>query len=447
MNSASKAAFSTFSGYRNSRARLSWALFVLVFCFPALCFADAGTFARALDHGPVYAAAIAFLGGLLVSLTPCVYPMIAITVSVFGARKATSRWQGLGLSSAFVAGIVVMFTPLGLVAGMTGSLFGAALQNQWVLVGIAALFLAMSASMLGAFELALPSSLTNRLARVGGVGPRGAFGLGLVCGLIAAPCTGPVLTGILTWIANTQSAFAGAFAMLAFSLGLGVPFFFVGAFAVHLPKSGAWMVHVKSILGIVLCIVALYYLATAFPGLTQWVSRSPLLLAVSGLAVLAGILLGAVHREFSAPGFKDPFLKGCGTFLATLGGFVLVTALTLPEQKLAWANLPFEQARTVALRAEQPLLVDFTASWCAACKELEKHTFAHPAVRREAGRFLAVQVDATDDEDPVVASTMASLKVVGLPTVLVFDSAGREVSRFTDFVDAEAFLAALRTVQ
>lgn len=409
--------------------------------------APTNQFESALAQGPLSAAGVALLGGLLVSLTPCVYPMIAITVSVFGAKQTQSHLHGLGLSSAFVLGIVAMFTPLGVLAGMTGSLFGAALQNQWVLTGIALLFVAMAASMLGAFELALPSSLTNRLAQVGGVGPRGAFGLGLVCGLIAAPCTGPVLTGILTYIAKSQSGTVGALAMLAFSLGLGFPFLLVGTFAVRLPKSGAWMVHVKSVLAIVLSVVALYYFATAFPVITAWIEPSRFVMMVSAAAVLFGLAVGAVHREFSSPFLMDRFLKGLGTFVATCGAFVLVIALTKPARQLNWRHDALETARSTALRSDQPLLVDFTAAWCGACKELEKLTFADPDVSREAGRFHAVKVDATDDEDPQVVASMKSLQVVGLPTVILFDSQGKEIHRFTDFVDAPKFLQALRSVQ
>lgn len=404
-------------------------------------------FESALAKGPLYATLVALLGGLLVSLTPCVYPMIAITVSVFGAKKTESHLHGLGLSSAFVAGIIAMFTPLGVVAGMTGSLFGAALQSPWVLTAIAVLFIAMAASMLGAFELALPSSLTNRLAQVGGVGPKGAFGLGLVCGLIAAPCTGPVLTGILTYIAKTQSAFVGALSMFAFSLGLGFPFLLVGTFAVRLPKSGAWMVHVKSILAIVLSVVALYYLATAFPLLSNWIAPQRLTIGFAVLAIVLGVAVGAVHREFSSPRFSDRFWKGVGTFVTTVAAFVLVIALTKPERQLAWRHDELETARRTAIAEDKPLIVDFTAAWCGACKELDKLTFADAGVAQEAGRFFAVKVDATDDEDPKVVAHMKSLQVVGLPTVILFDSRGREVRRFTDFVDAPRFLDSLRVVK
>lgn len=432
---------------RLSRALAPWiaAFGLLLLASPAAA-ASSETFAKAVEKGPLYAAGIALVGGLLVSLTPCVYPMIAITVSVFGARESKSHWHGFGLSSAFVLGIMAMFTPLGVVAGMTGSLFGSALQSPWVLTGIAVLFLAMAASMLGAFEVALPSSLTNRLAEVGGVGPRGAFGLGLVCGLIAAPCTGPVLTGILTWIAETQSGFAGALAMGAFSFGLGVPFLIVGTFAVRLPKSGPWMMHVKSVLAIVLAVVALYYLGTAFPRIQDWIKPTPFLMIVASALAAFGLLLGAVHLAFDSEGLVDRVRKGVGTFATTLGLFVLLVALTKPERELNWLKVPLDTAQESALVESKPMLIDFTAAWCGACKELDKLTFADPEVSKEAGRFMAVKVDATNDEDPAVVKTMEDLNVVGLPTVLLIDSKGKEVRRFTDFVNAKNFLAALRGV-
>lgn len=410
---------------------------------------DAGggdAFTRALAKGPGYAALAALVGGLLVSLTPCVYPMIAVTVSVFGAREARSRAQGVLLSLAFVLGIVAMFVPLGLVAGLTGGMFGAVLQSKWVIVGISVLFLAMAASMFGAFEFTLPSSLTNKLATVGGIGMKGAFVLGLVCGVIAAPCTGPVLTGILTWIAKTQSAGLGALAMAAFAIGLGAPFFLVGAFAVQLPKSGRWMVHVKSLLGIVLVVVALWFLASAFPAMTKLVVPTSTFLAAAAGAVLLGLLLGAVHRSFEEPGAAAKLRKGVGILLTTVGAFAFIAGLSKPTRTLAWEQLSVADARAKAATEKRPLLLDFTAAWCGACKELDKHTFSEASVAQEAGRFVAVKVDATDDEDPVVAATMKEHKVVGLPTVLVYDSTGAEAVRCTDFVAAKPFLDAIKSV-
>lgn len=403
-------------------------------------------FTEALARGPLYAALAALVGGLLVSLTPCVYPMVAITVSVFGARQAKGRWEGAALSLCFVLGIVAMFVPLGVIAGLTGSMFGSVLQNRWVVVGVAALFLAMAAAMFGAFELALPAALTNRLATLGGLGYKGAFLLGLACGLIASPCTGPVLTGILTFIAKTKSAGLGALAMTAFALGLGAPFFVVGTFAVQLPKSGRWMVHVKSLLGIVLTVVALYFLGTAFPALESWARPSTALYVAAAVLLGVGLALGAVHRDFSERGLRPKLAKGGGILLVCAGAFMTLSAAVKPEVTVAWRTGNVDAARELALREGRPLLVDFTAAWCGACKELDKQTFSASEVRPLLARFVAVKVDATNDDDPVVEATLARFGVVGLPTVLIFDSSGKEAIRYTDFVGPSAFARAVERV-
>lgn len=433
------------------RRLFPWSLGLLVLALSSVASAQpaqAGgdAFTEALSKGPLYAALAAFLGGLLVSLTPCVYPMVAVTVSLFGARTSKSRWQGVRLSGAFVAGIVSMFTPLGVVAGLTGSVFGSVLQSSWVLVGIALLFLAMAASLFGAFDLALPSGLVNRLNQVGGMGMKGAFGLGMVCGLIAAPCTGPVLTGILTWIARTQSAGLGALAMGAFSLGLGLPFFAVGAFAMQLPKSGQWMVSIKSLLGIVMVMVALYFLSTVFPESVKALRPTPTVLIVTGALAAFGVLLGGIHKDFHSPEWKDRLTKGLGVALTSVAGLAFLLALSAPARTLSWEDVSLSAARERAREEARPLLVDFTASWCVACKEMDKLTFAAPEVALEAGRFVAVKIDATNDEDPAVQQAMQALGVVGLPTVVVFDSSGREAARYTDFVPADRFLDAIRAV-
>jgi thiol:disulfide interchange protein DsbD len=415
--------------------------------YGSTAFASPGTdsFSQALSQGPFAAALTAFVGGLLVSLTPCVYPMVAVTVSVFGARRTNSRAQGVALTSAFVLGMVVMFVTLGLVAAFTGTMFGSALQNRWVVLGIAALFFAMALAMFGAFELTLPSGLLNRLATVGGIGYKGAFLLGLVSGLVASPCTGPVLTGILAWIATTKDLWLGSLAMTCFALGLGVPFFAVGAFALELPKSGRWMLTIKSVLGTVLLIVALYFASTTLPSLQSFVPRGFTgYLAALGLFLL-GCLVAATSRFVSAAALKKGLsVIAVASFVAS--GYSAVIKVSRSESSLAWQHGDLPLLREQAKRERRPLLVDFTASWCGACKELDKLTFSTDSVKDEAGRFMAVKVDATHDDDPLVVSAMTSLAVKGLPTVVLIDSSGQEVKRFTDFIAAEPFLAALRTV-
>jgi thiol:disulfide interchange protein DsbD len=349
------------------------------------------------------------------------------------------------LSAAFVAGIVAMFVPLGVAAGLTGSLAGAALQSPIVVTLISGIFLVMAAAMFGAFELDIPSSLKNRLALIGGSGYAGAFFLGLACGPIAAPCTGPFLTGILAWIAKTQSAGLGAAAMAAFATGLGVPFFLVGTFAVQLPKSGRWMMHVKSVLGLILVVLALYFLNNAFGFLSKVAIPSTRFLAVSGAVALFGLALGAVHKTFDGS-LPDRIRKGTGVFLTSAAGALFVVAATTPASTLTWVHIPPQDAKAKAVAGAKPLIIDFGAAWCGACKELDKITFAAGSVQREAGRFLAVKVDATDDEDPGVEAAMSEFGVKGLPTVVVYDSRGKEALRYTDFVDPEHFLAAIQKV-
>ena len=406
----------------------------------------ADAFTRALEKGPLYAALAAFAGGFVVSLTPCVYPMVAVTVSVFGAAQAKSRWQGAALSASFVLGIIAMLVPLGVIAGQSGQIFGSVLQSRWVVLGIALLFLVLASAMFGAFEMALPSAITNRLATMGGFGFKGAFLLGAACGLIATPCTGPVLTGILTFIAKTRSSALGAAAMSAFGLGLGVPFFAVGAFAVQLPKSGAWMVHVKSVLGIALVAVALHFASTTFPELTQPARPSlPFFLGVAA-AIIVGALLGAVHRQFAEPGPGIKLMKGLGVALMSGGLFFGFEAAIKPPDVVAWEH-QLEAARGRAQRESRPMLVDFGAAWCAACKELDKVTFSSPLVAPEMARFVNVKVDATNTDDPKVEAALASFKVVGLPTVVLFDSHGKEAARYNDFIPPERFLPAIRAIE
>jgi thiol:disulfide interchange protein DsbD len=425
-------------------------------------------FTRSLEkYGLIAGAGAAFVGGLGTCLTPCVYPMIAITVSVFGANEAKSRRQAMMLSGAFVAGIAVLFTTLLVGAALTGSLFGAALQKWWVNALLAAVFVAMAASMFGAFEMTLPDSLMQRLSTVGGVGYGGAFALGLVSSLIAAPCTGPVLTGVLVWIGKTQSVGLGALVGLMYSLGLGLPFFLVGAFAVGLPKGGKWMVGVKSFFGTVMLVAALYFLRYALPVLTKVARHDTTFMVACFEAVLFGLAIGGVHLDWSDGGWWVKARKAIGIVSAAAGGFLFWVSFEKPPEEpvaiaaaaecvpqaggtaapakklLTWEHSE-QAAKELAKKEKRPLLIDFTADWCGACKELAKHTFADPRVMEKAGNFVALKIDATEDDQ--LEAVKKTYGVVGLPTVLIYDSSGKERQRFTEFVPPERFLSAIEGI-
>ncbi|HEX3772544.1 MAG TPA: cytochrome c biogenesis protein CcdA [Polyangiaceae bacterium] len=423
---------------------------------------DTGAFQRALAHGAFVALAASYVFGLATSLTPCVYPMIAITVSVFGAKEAKSRVQGVALSGVFVAGIVCLFTPMGVASAMTGKGFGSALGNPWVVAAIAIVFFALAASLFGAFEIALPEGLNNRLSSVGGAGYRGAFLLGLVCGLVAAPCVGPFLFGLLGWIATTRNAALGSAAMALYGLGLGTLFFAVGAFAVNLPKAGAWMVGIKWIGGVCLAYMALAYVRDALPKetLAHLVPPGALFGVVGGLLLAAGLVLAGIH--VSAETRRSPIARlSRPTKLASIvpaiaGLFLVVTwwqassasaSTGTIAEALKWESS--EPAALARVEAEhKPLLVDFGASWCGACKELDEKTFPDPRVRAEGARFVALHVDATDDDDPEVMRVRKKYGVnEGLPVVLLFGNDGKEAFRFTEFIPPERLASALVAVR
>ncbi len=446
-----------------SRANRRWAtaaIAVAIFLWSIGAFADTGgsdtsAFERALAHGAIVALGASYVFGLATSLTPCVYPMIAITVSVFGAREAKSRVQGMLLSLTFVIGLVCLFAPMGVLSALTGKGFGSALGNPWIVAAIAVVFLTLAASLFGAFEITLPAGLGNRLSSVGGVGYRGAWLLGLVCGFVAAPCVGPFLFGLLGWIATTRNVALGSAAMTLYGLGLGTLFFVVGAFAVNLPKAGAWMMGVKWVGGVALAYMALAYVRDALPKaiVASIASPSGLFIAAGATSLALGLALAAVHvaaerrrstiRRLSTPS------KLASIVPAIAGLFMVVTGW---QARTSAAELRWEsnEAAAVALASSEhrPMLVDFGASWCGACRELEQKTFPDPAVRREASRFVALHVDSTDDDDPEVARVRRKYGATeGLPVVLLLRSDGQEALRFTEFVSPGRLAGELAKVQ
>jgi len=372
--------------------------------------------------------------------------MIAITVSVFGAREAKSRTHGALLSGAFVLGIAALFTPLGIVAALTGGLFGSLLANPIVVWGLALVFVVLALSMFGAFDLALPSSVQNRLVKVGGIGFKGAFALGFVNGLIAAPCTGPVLGFLLGWIASTKRVGFGGIALFSYSLGLGVLFWIVGTFAVSLPKSGRWLEWVKSVFGIVMIVMAVYFLRDQLP-FARPTTRSALLggLAVGGIVL--GLALGAVHLSFHSANAVR-IRKAVAVALTVVGaslGLFWMEALP-PGAKIQWLD-DYAAAKRLADEENRPLLVDFGASWCGACGELDRKTFSDPRVVHAvaSARFVAVHVDLSPQKDSKEKrATLASYNHPGLPLVVVHHGTGEEAARIAEFVEADDFLLFLQ---
>jgi thioredoxin:protein disulfide reductase len=402
----------------------------------------AGAFSDAASRGTLSAFLFAFTAGFLTSLTPCVYPMIPITISVFGGRGGVSRLHAVLLATLYVAGIAVMFGTLGTTFALLGKAFGTFLANPWVVVPLALFFFAMAASMFGAFDLALPSRLQERLSKVGGRGYLGAFLMGLVGGLIAAPCTGPPLAGILAYVATTRDAVSGFFLLATYAAGIGVPFWAIAGFSLHLPKSGPWMDGIKSVFGIALSVAGLYYLRVVFPPLAQLTGRSTTFISVAVGLVVLGLALGAVHLSFHGT-LATRLRKALGIVLVVAGLLASINFVLTPKLSLTW--LSSEAAALAHARVEnKPVVMDFTAEWCLPCREFEVQVFARPEVAAALQDFVLVKIDLTrEDEDDTLPALKQRYGVDTLPAVRLLNPGGAVVGRVDRLVSWQEFRSAL----
>jgi thiol:disulfide interchange protein DsbD len=396
----------------------------------------------AAGRGLLWLLLLAFGAGVATSFTPCVYPMIPITIGIIGARSAGRRSKGFTLSLLYVLGIAVTYSALGTSAALTGSLFGSILQNRWVVTGVAAIFVLMAMSLFGAFELQVPSAFAGRMNRVQGSGYPGAFVLGLVAGIVASPCIGPVLVAMLAYVAASGSPLLGFALFFAFALGLGLLFVVLGTFTgvlASLPRSGAWMGRVRIAFGLLFLALAIYYLHPLLPHGRE-------LLPV-GLVLLAlGLVLGALRHieETERAGLR--WRKALGRAALVGGLYAAVVPFVIREHAAAlpgprWLTSEpsgLEQARA----AGRPMLIDFAAEWCAACKELERLTFSDRRVIERAEAFVTVRVDATRST-PEIDRLMAKYGIRGLPWVAFVDPDGtiRRDLTVTGFIDAEKMLS------
>jgi thiol:disulfide interchange protein DsbD len=398
-------------------------------------------FNTALSHSIGFAYIVVFLGGLLTALTPCVFPLIPITVSIFGARKTNTKAESALLSGLYVLGIAAMYTVLGLVAAATGTAFGGVMGNPWVISTVAALFIVFSLAMFGLFEIAVPAKLLGHIAKVGGKGGFGAFGMGTVAGVIAAPCTGPVLAAVLTYVATTQKLLFGGSLLFVYAIGIGLPFFVVGTFAVSLPKSGTWMETVKSIFGIVMLIVALYFLKDVFPILKAHVPSTP---AFRTFAAVAAALALTTHVSVQAMARHRSLKILAGACVVVFAHLAIISATRseIPsytaEQWVAQAQRLLTEARL----AQRPVMIDFGADWCLACRELELKTYPSPEISAELKRFIFIKVD---DEE---ASAAQQYGGEGLPYVIFFDTHGHQLKErtVTGFRRPDELLAVLQSI-
>ena len=388
-----------------------------------------------LERGDVFTYPGAFILGLLMNLTPCVYPLIAVTVALFGGQGDGNRARVVGLAVVYVLGIAVTFSALGVASALSGSAFGMALQQPVVLVSIAAVLLGLAASSFGLYQFRIPLALGQWAAR-SGTGVGGALLMGLTMGLVAAPCVGPVLAGLLLIVAARQEILFGFSLFFVLSLGLGAPYVLLAALAStarRLPRSGGWLAWVEKLLGFVLIGLALFYLEPLLPAGTRRVARMALL-------VVGGVYLGFLHSTASESLRFVRFKRLAG--VAVLGVALWSAAAVEPRPLVRWQ--PFTPEALAAARSTgTPAVIDFSAEWCIPCKEMDASTFNDPAVAEAARAFAMLRADVTllDTETEEI---MRGHNVLGVPTYLFFTANGEEAARLVGFVPSQGFLEAMR---
>ena len=392
---------------------------------------------------------LAFLGGLALNLTPCIYPLIPITLAWFGGQAHGDKKNLIAHAGVYIFGMAATYSILGVIAALTGSLFGAALQYPVVLLGVALVMTLLALCMFDVYELRMPPFLTS-LVGAPRAGLVGTLLMGLTVGIVAAPCIGPFVLGLLTYVGERGSTLEGFSLFFALALGLGVPFLVLGIFSgsIHwLPRSGAWMVWVRKIFGFVLFGMAWYYLRSLLSPLT-WS------LGLTFLLLIGGMYLAWIAPVPGAGKVFTVFRNVVGGLFFALALYVAVAGIeaVLNEKSAATANEPVNESilwesysseSLVKAREERyPVFIDFYADWCEPCRELDEKTYSNPEVTRLARRFVMLKADLTAGDDPAVKALMEKYRIRGVPTLVFLRPDGGEMTslRGTGFVTAGTFL-------
>jgi len=400
-----------------------------------------------------------FIGGLLLSFTPCVFPMYPILTGIIvGQGKGLTTKKAFTLSFFYVQGMAVTYTILGVVVALAGAQFQAVFQHPYVLISLSLLFIFLALSMFGLFNLALPSSWQNKLNTMSnsqkGGSISGVVTMGIISGLVASPCTTAPLTGALLYISQTGDMFLGASALYALSLGMGLPLLILGSSGGKiLPKAGAWMNVIKNIFGLLLLAVPIFLLERIIPSIATEALWSAL------------ILISATYFYVANQNSKTGFWFGLRSLLIFLALFIgakqtyniiyptqTVQQLSDQTNKNAFKivnNLSeLQQAVATANQQGKSVMVDLYADWCIACKEFEHYTFNTPQVQQALHNTVLLQVDLTDTGSASSVELMAKYQVFGLPSILFFNTNGKELSkqRVTGFMEADAFAEHIKAI-
>ncbi len=391
---------------------------------------------RAFSHGSVLGFLLVLLGGLALNLTPCVYPLIGVTIAYFGNQGGGPR-RVLILALLFVLGLALMFSAVGVAVALSGGLFGAAMQNPYVLSAIAAMMLGLAASSFGLFVIQPPQWMA-RWAGAARPGYAGSFVMGLGMGVVAAPCIGPIVIGLLLMVERSGSALFGFALFFTLAVGLGLPYIGLALAAGsirRLPRSGEWLAWIEQLFGFILVGLAIYFLEPVAPN--HWMTR-----ILPYYAAASGIFLGFIT---SAGRNWRPFLVIRSAF-----GIVAVGALIyllIPRGVPKALQFQSYNSALLATAAQQrkPVLIDFSADWCIPCREMEHSTFIDPAVVGEAARFVRIRADLTA-QDARNDAIIRKFNIRGVPTTVLIDSNGRIDTQTVGYIGPGELLMDLQRV-
>ncbi|WP_413559943.1 protein-disulfide reductase DsbD family protein [Bdellovibrio sp. HCB209] len=418
-------------------------------------FFDSSNFSKYLGSSMIAGLIFVFFAGIFTSFTPCIFPMIPITLAVLGNHsEERSRLQNFLTSCIYVLGIATTYSLLGLAAASSGNMFGASLGNPYVLSVVCVIFLAMALSMYGLYDLQVPAFLRNRLgAKKQKQSILGIYLTGLFAGIVASPCVGPVLVAILTYVASTKNMLFGFLFLFVYALGLGLIFIALGLsnqLVKSLPRSGPWMVWFKFILGTLMLSAFYYYLELLFPA--RWFDGSLGL----GLVVIASVYGAFLPTKGGGNTPRKHIQKGVMQAVLIVGiGYIVLSVFDLRPyirgrimadnsinqiQMMNWQPYT-DEALAQAVKEGRPVIIDFWAEWCAACHELAENTFTDPRVRAMGGNFVLLKYDATK-ESPQLKQLKKKYNIQGLPTVIFYNSKGVWIDglTLTQFERADKFL-------